>query len=689
MPTNPQPAAATPPAIPPPGVTFGDAVPTGATFGQPNATPPPDVTFGDQVQTHHWYDSAVNELKELNTGFTTGLSQTGLTAEKGLAMIPGVQPFIQDSMKADTTRANLPMNTPGRMAGNAIENIIEMASGDELLKGASFMAKAKALAPLTQALEKSPAAVQILAKMTGAGARTAALSGAQSAAHGGTAAQVKTAATVGGVLGAAGEPIAEGASKLIDAIKPSTVDVLGEPVTALASQQPGASSLAESVASIRNEAQTSAAQQQASQRALITRAQQVTKRELDNLNAAREAQWQAGSKDLNLAPEETPPTAGTDRQLGTGQPQLPSGTPTPGQPQLSAAEPPSGMARTNEVGAYEGDIPEPQPGAQPQPGTQPQAGGAPTPTPRRVSYIEERPPNFQPIDSHAESQGINSFGQAADKIREHAAPVFDAFDKASGGEYTRLRQLRDAAYANEDYPAAAKAEKGIDNLFDQPEVKAKLDRLDYKTVKSAWRSSKMLDAVDDVVQRSINIPDPSVAEDAGVWRGISGGMLMNGMKRLQKTYGRQALEQVMGSDGVTGLTRMASLLQSPQYAAQYGHVIDNAAEQLIAQTPSKIPKTLSWARSMMLNRVATDPRFAKTLEYITKNRIPQSVGNAAVLAMLHQGQQMTQRNREVVPADQQRGVQPVTLPVMAPAAAQQQVPTSTDEQQQAPEDEEE
>jgi hypothetical protein len=54
-----------------------------------------------------------------------------------------------------------------------------------------------------------------------------------------------------------------------------------------------------------------------------------------------------------------------------------------------------------------------------------------------------------------------------------------------------------------------------------------------------------------------------------------------------------------------------------------------------AQT-SAIPKTANWARNLVLHRVATDPNFAKLVEYAAKNRIPQTVANAALMSILNQ-----------------------------------------------------
>jgi hypothetical protein len=623
--------------IPPPpaGFTPVDTPPPPPAGFSP--VPPPPAGFTPVDTKPGTLDTARRELGELNTGFTSALSQTGLTAQKAIGAIPVIGPaFASATANAraqDVARAAEPMNTPGRMAGNAIENILEFAAGDEALKGASFLTKVDALQPLVQALKKSPTAVQVITNMMGQGVRNAALAAGQSAAHGNDPRTVRNAALVAGSVGAAAEPLTQAASSVIRAIKPTTVTALGEDLPALASQQPGAAPIAKEVANITTEPATAGAQQIGAQRALVTRAQQVTEKELNNLNAARQARWQAGEADLNLAPE---PAPGNAPQLPSGQAQLPAATPTTA-PQLEAGEPPSGLARTDELGPLEGDIPEPQP-AQPGQTAAPAAGAAPTPQPQRVQYIEERPPNFQPIDTRAESQGVTSFGDAADKIREHAAPIYQRLNSATDGQFNDLRLARDQAYSQNDYNGVRDAEKKIDALFDSPQLRNQVDRTDYTAAKSAWRSSKILDAVHDAVSRGFNIQDPTLAEDAGVWRGLNGGKLMTGINRLTKDYGRDAVEQVLGRDGMTGLTRMASLLQTPRYASQYGQVIGHVADDVLASAASKgvVHATANWARGLVLHRIATDPTFSKAVEYAVTNRVSQRVATAALTAMLNQ-----------------------------------------------------
>jgi hypothetical protein len=554
------------------------------------------------------------------------------------------------------------MNTPGRMAGNAIENIIEFASGDEALKGASMLTKINELKPLAEAMKKSP----ILTRILGNAVRQGTVGTGQSLAHGNTLGTALTTGAVAGGGGAAVEGLATGAGELVSKIRPSTTEALGETLPVLASQKPGAAPISEAVAAIGSEPKFAQGIQQGAQRGIVNRAQQTAYNELEKLNQARQARWMAGERDINLAPETTPPTAPPERQLGTGQPQLPEATASTA-PQIEAGAPAAGLARTGEVGPYEGEFPEGQPGAA--------APAAPTTTQptggNRVQYIEERPPNFQPIDSTAEVQGIRSFKDAAKKIQQHAAPIFQRFDTATGGEYTRLRGLMDDAYNKEDYGQVHALEDQIDGLFDQ--TRGKVDRTDFQAAKSAWRSSKVLEAVHSAVSRAFNISDESLAADANAWRGINGGKLMNGINRLTERYGRKPIENIIGSDGLTGLTKIASLTQTPQRAAMYGQVVGDVTNQIagMATKPGLIGSTANEARKLVLHSVATNPRVARMVEYAAMNRVAPNIAAPLIAATIN-GQvsseaQPTIEDREVVPANQERGIQSVTLPTQQSA----------------------
>jgi hypothetical protein len=672
----------------PAGATI-DSTPTQLPAGASIDAQPSQLPAGANIDSTpttqpHWYDAAAHELGELNTGFTTALSQTGLTAQRAIGAIPGVGPAFQrataTARAADIARASQPMNTPGRMAGNAIENIIEFASGDELLKGASTLAKVEKLAPLASTLRKLPPR---LLQVMESGIRQGGVGTAQSLLHGNPLTTAIGTGAAGAVGGAALEGVLAGAGNIISKIAPSSTEALGETLPTLASQKPGASPLSEAVADIRSEPQTAAAIQQGAQKGIVNRAQRTAYNELEKLNQARQARWMAGEREINLAPEAEAAQVPPERQLGTGQAQLPEATATTAPqlpeatattaPQLEAGAPPApatGLARTNEVGQYEGAFPEGQPGAAPAPTAQqptPPTGG------NRVPYIEEQPPNFQPIDSTAEVQNIRSFKDAANKIRQHAAPIFQRFNTATGGEYVRLRGLLDDAYHNEDYAQVPKLEDQIDGLFDQ--TRGKVDRTDFQAAKSAWRSSKVLDAVHSAVSRSFNISDESLAADANAWRGINGGKLMNGINRLTERYGRKPIENIIGEDGLTGLTKIATLTQTPQRAAMYGQVVGDVTNHMTGMMtkPGIIGSTVNEVRKLVLHSAATNPRVARMIEYAAMNRVAPQLAAPLIAATINgqvsSGNQPPPQDTEVVPANPQRGIQSVTLPTQQPPGA--------------------
>jgi len=576
-------------------------------------TPPPDSSF----------------VGDVAGGFKTALNQTGETAMRVLGAVPIVgsalksTPGWQQSQQQTHEIANAPLDTGGKMVGAGLENILEFVAGDEALKGLSTAAKIQELGRVEQALKKSP----FLARMLGNAVRAQAVGTAQAAAHGASGGEAVASGAATALGGAAMEGMMAGGSRILRAIRPTTTEALGETLPVLASQKAGASPLAESVADIRGEQGIAAQQQQAAARGIRNRAQQVAASELDRLNAARRLRWEEGEGVMNLAPENQIPPS---RQLATGRPQLPEAT-AGTAPQLEAGEQPAGLARTHELGAYEGEFPE-QPAAAARPGGTATAE-APQPRGQRVRYMEERPPNFEPVDVENETQNIRSFGDAAEKIREHAAPVFDRFDKVTNGEYTRLRGERDAAYRAGDYNGVTKAESAIDDLFSN--TRGKIDRLDYQTAKRAWRTSKVLDAVHDAVSKSFNIGEESLAEDAGVWRGINGGSLMRGVNRLTRDYGRTALEDVIGKDGLTGLVKIADLTQTPQRAALYGQKVGDVANTL-AGVPGAggTPATVNWVRKLLLHQMAVNPRVARAVEFAVDNKVTPKVYGPIIAGMI-------------------------------------------------------
>jgi len=80
-------------------------------------------------QPKHWYDTAVKEVGDVASGFKTALNQTGETGMKivGATGIPQrINPEGWEQSRQQTHDiAHAPLDTGGKMAGAAIENIIE------------------------------------------------------------------------------------------------------------------------------------------------------------------------------------------------------------------------------------------------------------------------------------------------------------------------------------------------------------------------------------------------------------------------------------------------------------------------------------------------------------------------------------------------------------------------------------
>jgi hypothetical protein len=279
-----QPPTTTPPTTGGVQLDFSKAQP----IQQPPTTTPPPASLSDRIKNQ--LAPAMHELGELNTGFTSALSQTGLTAQKAIGALPVVGPaFTAATATAraqDVKRAALPMDTPGRMAGSAIENILEFAAGDEALKGASFLTKMKELAPVAKALENSPVATRII----GNALRQGAVSTAQATGHGATPGQALTAGAIGTGLGVAiplavGAPgeAAEAIANKAARVAPTVENIAGEEVPQFAADRPGTTKFEQSVVTPANAPDTAAKFQPALVKAFGNQATDTLQRSLNRI----------------------------------------------------------------------------------------------------------------------------------------------------------------------------------------------------------------------------------------------------------------------------------------------------------------------------------------------------------------------------------------------------------------------
>ena len=243
----------------------------------------------------HWYDTATNELSDLASGFKTGLNQTGETAMR-VAGATGIPQRInpqgwQQSQQQTQQIANAPLDTPGKKAGNLIENIIEYAAGDEALKGASTLAKIDQLAPVAAALKKSP----ILTRIVGNALRAQTVGTAQALGKGQSLPDAATTGAVNaltsGALEGGGEYAKMALTDLVggaEAAMPDTVSAFGHDIPRFAAQREGTSPLTGEVITPANSPEIGKAQQSQAKAAFGSMATRAAQRALDRFGAVAE-----------------------------------------------------------------------------------------------------------------------------------------------------------------------------------------------------------------------------------------------------------------------------------------------------------------------------------------------------------------------------------------------------------------
>lgn len=298
-------------------------------FGTPAA--PPSTTdntdFSDDRLANARY-----ELGELNAGFTHGLSETGLTAQKLIGKLPlGAGDWFTrhtaTARAADEARAAMQMNSPGRVSGNLIENILEAASGDEALKGLSMVGKIKELGSVFKVLQGSPEVANVMARVINTGARQAVLSGGQAAAHGQSAEDVVSSGLLGAAMGTAAEGVGGlarlKAADIANELAPTTKDIEGGQFTSLRSQAVGPEGQSTATprqmrsANIATEPETRAANLRAYRTGEATIAQRGIRTALEQANAARPQELPVVTDPARLIAPTPEAPAGITLQTGT------------------------------------------------------------------------------------------------------------------------------------------------------------------------------------------------------------------------------------------------------------------------------------------------------------------------------------------------------------------------------------
>jgi hypothetical protein len=267
---------------------------------------------------------------------------------------------------------------------------------------------------------------------------------------------------------------------------------------------------------------------------------------------------------------------------------------------------------------------------------------------------------FAPIDVAGAVGQVRTFGDAASQIESAAQPVYQTLDKASDGEFNKLKEAAKQAQGVmqrsttvEAYEKAQanlrEANDGISDLIDRH--RGAVNMQDYMTAKNAWRSSSRLNELHAVFEGMANGVTMEES-DQGLPRVVTGKA-----KRLESYLAdgtnREQLEQLIGKDGLSNLKQITLLLSKANTARPTNELFSSVSHTLTGNIQgggwltaagaiggTALARTMGlsgWegavggaaATRAVLRIAATNPHIGNMVEYAVRNGV--SIQQAAPL----------------------------------------------------------
>ena len=612
-------------------------------FGTP-AAPPSTTDMPDDRLANARY-----ELGELNTGFTHGLSETGLTAQKLIGKLPlGAGDWFTrhtaTARAADEARAAMKMDTPGRVSGNLIENILEAASGDEALKGLSMVGKIKELGSVFKVLQGSPEVANVMARVINTAGKQAVLAGGQTAAHGGSAEDVVTA----GLLGAAGGSAIEGAgavmrnkaAQIAEELTPTIKNIEGGDFTSLRSQAVGPEGQSTATprqirsANISTEPETRAANLRAYRTGETNIAQRGIRTALEQANDARAPELPVVTTPERMLPPPADYTPGMEvqgtpakeivtqpSQQGQGEGQFVNTLET-GAQNWTQLPPETGggmIVRTGggpmkvtpaEARQMQTDLqqklmdPARTLGTREQAALQAQHADLTDQLNRYDEYLGQQP-HYPVHDVEDAVNNTASFGDAAKHLQSSALQKIVALDAdpVIGDQFRTLRQQQARWQNTLDHtidPATLQQAKQklsgignqIEDLFNQPGVRERISGTEAAQGMTEYRQSKAFQALQDAIDQHFNFT-PGEASAMGRPRtpqNMEG--FTKSIRAVENEYG-DVLNPLLGDDGLNHLKEMGEYLNT-------GPNAQDSLKSVLGQTGVALRRHYGGIRSIVM-----------------------------------------------------------------------------------------
>lgn len=221
------------------------------------------------------------------------------------------------------------------------------------------------------------------------------------------------------------------------------------------------------------------------------------------------------------------------------------------------------------------------------------------------------------FDPKQYTQGVESYGQSADAIKNAAKDNFyTKVNEETGNNFADLQGKIKKAFKAGDYSLVTSLQTDMDDLL--KDNAQELGPEAYRAWKGAYKKSYIHDAIGDVIDRAYDNLDEGVAKGADVPRNIVGTRLRTGLNRVQMQYGTEAVKDAIGPEALNTLTKVADLTKSIPNAEAFNSTLDEIGAEAIAA--GKLPKgTINATRKLLLNNLATNPRFANFMENVVTN----------------------------------------------------------------------
>jgi len=521
------------------------------------------------------------------------------------------------------------------------EQVLEYLGTDGLLKMVGGGAKAattvgraaetaehlRQAQQVTQTLAKNPKLAGLVA-IGAKAAKDATMMGVQTYAHTEDPIQALKGAGIGGTLGTVGGA----AGRLLQKIRPKTVEIAGEEIPALASQV--------NEAGVPNDTGAQGApviqeaQQQAAQRVIQNTARQATVRAIEGINATRPAgavvqdtarmlPAPEGAKPFTFTLEGPGTVEGTTGEIAHPAAKTPQAAFKPPRYTTSSAERPAVEGIEGSTGADIGT-------STPREGAQDVArggGNLETKDPREAANwmqqledIQASPDHgklsatqqtaietqrqsleqqlglyhaspyaqrFGQADAMAAAEHVRTWGDAAAQTRLPAEPVYQTMDRVSGGEFNKLRSSAGKAAAIMRNPTSIEAGDAAEERFAEANDKInelmlrhadQVSRPDYLAAKNAWRQASRLQELHARFEAMTN-GITTEETDQGFTRVMTGNT--RAFERyLSKGTNRAQIEELIGSEGIRNLKQLTQLLSKANTARATNEVIKNTFLEL-------------------------------------------------------------------------------------------------------------